>query len=141
MEIHNRTAFAHVLTLSGLLGIIVAMGVLTYQMALQDPVLFGGRTVPPTWTTIVFTTLLGGSIAVLFYSVVLDEVLHGWYDILTIAALLGQWGIPVGIYLSRNTGSSNLTGFIVILSSVLAVLSAVAMFGNYVRRCWPNPMT
>lgn len=138
METHNQTAFAHILTLSGILGIAAAMAVVTYQMALQDPVIFGGRSVPPAWTTTVFTTLLGGSIITIVYSTLIDEVLRGWFDIVTITAIIGQWGIPVGLYLSRDAGSNSLLGFSVILSSVLAVLTALAIFGNYARRCWPK---
>lgn len=138
METQNRTAFAHTLTLSGILGIAAAMCVITYQMALQDPVIFGGGSVPPAWTTTVFTTLLGGSIVTIFYSTIIDEVLQGWFDIVTITALLGQWGIPVGLYLSRNASSSSLLGFIVILSSMMAVLTATTIFANYARRCWPQ---
>lgn len=137
MERRDRTAFAHLLVVSGLLGIAAASSVAVYQALLADPVLLDGQQRVPDWTAGVFATLLGGSLAVLFYALVLDDVLEGWFDVVTGAAVLAQWGLPVGRLLTRSGASSGPAAILVLASGVLHMLVALAVLGNYLRRVWP----
>lgn len=136
MTIEDNSKFAHVLFLSGILGVAAAMVVPVYQGLLQDPVLYGGQQAVPSWTWQVFFVLLGTSFAALIYAFVLDTLFRGWFDIITGAAVLGQWGFPISFYLSTNAGVGNIISLFVIVFSVLNVLVALAVFGNYLRRGW-----
>lgn len=137
MESHDRSAFAHLLFVSGLLGIAAATSVAVYQALLADPVLLDGQQRVPGWTATVFAKLLGGSLAVLFYALLVDDVLEGWFDVVAGAAILAQWGLPIGLYLTRSGPSSGPAAILVLASGVLHVLVALAVLVNYLRRVWP----
>lgn len=137
--LHRRTAFAHSLALSGLLGVGVAAAIVVYQALLNDPVLLGGRQVVPAWTTTAFAMLLGGSLAVLVYATVLDELFHGWFDVVTGSAVLAQWGVPASFYLSGLPEVGISASFFVAVFAVLQALVALAFVGNYLRRAFPGP--
>ncbi|WP_237561233.1 hypothetical protein [Halococcus sediminicola] len=78
--------------------------------------------------------LLGGSLAVLFYGTVLDDVFAGWVDLLTIAALGGQWGIPIGIYLGTIVGAGSPAGLLVVVGYAFHTLAALAVAVTFIRR-------
>lgn len=137
MELHDRSAFAHLLFVSGLLGIAAASSVVLYEALLADPVLLEGQQRVPEWTATVYVTLLGGSLAVLFYALFLDHVLEGWFDVVTGAAIVAQWGLPIGLFSTRSGPSGGPAAILVLASGVLHVLVALAVLGNYLRRIWP----
>ena len=99
--------FAYVLRASGFVGLVAGFAVQLVIAVLQDPILLEGAQTVPGWMSRLVLPLLGGSLAVLFYGTVLDDVFAGWVDLLTIAALGGQWGIPIGIYLGTIVGAGS----------------------------------
>lgn len=133
----ERSIFTHVLVVSGVCGIAIGMALIVYQALLQDPLLFGGQRTIPSWVPFVFFTLIGTSLAMLFYAFVLDTLFRGWFDIVTGSALLGQWGLPVSLYLTATVTSGRTFYFLIIVFGTLNVLVALAVLGNYLRRVWP----
>lgn len=137
MELHDRSTFAHLLVVSGLLGIATATVIAIYQALLADPVLLDGQQRVPGWTTAVFAKLLGGSLAVVVYALLLDHVLEGWFDLATAAAILAQWGLPIGLALTGRDPGSGPAAILVLASGTLHALVALAILANYLRRVWP----
>lgn len=139
MQLQDRSAFSHFLFLSGLLGLAAGMAVAMYQALLLDPILAGSQQAVPDWTSIVFFAMVGSSLMILYYASILDPLFEGWFDIVTGIAIIGQWGLPVTLYLSTGTTIGGTISFLVIVFSGLNVLVAIAFFGNYLRRVWPGP--
>lgn len=105
-----------------------------YIALLRDPLLMGGAQSVPGWLGQIPMTLALGSLAVLFYGSVLDDVFKGWVDLLTLSAVGGQWGVPVGIYLTTVTDAGSPAGFLVVVGYGLSALAGFAVAATYLRR-------
>ncbi|ELY40850.1 hypothetical protein C497_02167 [Halalkalicoccus jeotgali B3] len=77
--------------------------------------------------------LLIGSLAVLFYSQVLDEAIAGWKDLVTLCAIGGQWGTPLGVYLSATVTATTLLDLLTLFGHMLHVFAAVGVSIAYLR--------
>lgn len=126
--------FAYVLKASGFVGLVAGFAVQLNIALLQDPILLDGAQSVPGWMSRLVLPLLGGSLAVLFYGTVLDEVFAGWVDLLAIAALGGQWGVPVGIYLGTVVGAGSPAGLLIVVGYAFHTLAASAVALAFVRR-------
>ena len=136
-RIDSRSAFANVLALSGYVGLAVGLCLEAYRLYLVDSAIGMGSA--PEWVTLSGSSLLVGSIVVLLYARVLDEVFAGWLDIAVIGLLAGQWGVALASYLDATVGGPGSPyGFFVIAAAGLYALVAVAAALNYLRRCWPT---
>ncbi len=125
--------FSFVLRLSGFTGLSVGFVAQFYIALLRDPILYGGAQSIPGWLSEIATVLLFGSLAVLFYGAVLDDVFEGWVDLVTICAVGGQWGVPLGVFLS-TTGAGSSAGLLVVVGYALHALAALAVAVTYLRR-------
>lgn len=135
----GRSVYAHLLVFSGFLGIAAGLGLELYRLTLIDHVL--GTGVAPYWVASARFTLLAGSLVVLLYGLVLDDLFKGWLDIVVISALIGQWGLPLSIYLdTTNGGLPSLYGFFGLACAGLFVSVGFATALNYGRRKWPFPI-
>lgn len=126
--------FSFILRLSGFTGLAVGFVVESYTALLRDPILYGGAQSVPGWLGAIPTTLLVGSLAVLFYGTVLDDVFEGWVDLLAICAVGGQWAVPFGTYLVTTTGPGSPAGLLVVVGYVFQALAALAVAITYLRR-------
>ena len=126
--------FAYILRTSGFVGLVAGFAVQLNIALLRDPILLDGAQSVPGWMGDLVLPLLGGSLAVLFYGTVLDEVFTGWVDLLTIAALGGQWGVPLGVYLGTVVGAGSPTGLLVVVGYAFHTLAALAVALTFVRR-------
>jgi hypothetical protein len=126
--------FAYVIRASGFVGLVVGFAVQLNIALLRDPILLDGAQTVPGWMNRVILPLIGGSLAVLFYSTVLDEVFTGWVDLLTIAALGGQWGVPSGIYLGTIVGAGTPAGLLIVVGYAFHTLAALAVAVTFIRR-------
>jgi hypothetical protein len=136
-RIDSRSAFANVLALSGYVGLAVALCLEAYRLYLVDSAIGMGSA--PEWVTLGGSSLLVGSIVVLLYARVLDEVFTGWLDLVVIGLIAGQWGVAIASYLDATIGGPGSPyGFFVIAAAGLYALVAVAAAINYLRRCWPT---
>ena len=126
--------FAYILRASGFVGLVAGFGVQLNIALLRDPILLSGAQSVPGWMNELVFPLIGGSLAVLFYGTVLDEVFKGWVDLLTIGALGGQWGVPIGIYLSYGQGMVSTTGLVIVAGYALHTLAAAAVALTFLRR-------
>jgi hypothetical protein len=136
-RIESQSAFANVLALSGYVGLAVALCLEAYRLYLVDSAIGVGSA--PEWVTLGGSSLLVGSVVVLLYARVLDEVFKGWLDLVVIGLIAGQWGVAVSTYLDATVGGPGSPyGFFVIAAGGLYALVAVAAAVNYLRRCWPT---
>ena len=126
--------FSFVLRLSGFAGLSVGFGVQLYIALLRDPVLYGGAQSIPGWLSQIPSPLLIASVAVLFYGAILDDVFKGWVDLLSLCAITGQWGVPLGIYLTTVTAAGSPAGFVTILGYGFNMLAAIVVTITYLRR-------
>ena len=126
--------FSYVLRTSGFVGLVAGFAVQLTIALLRDPILLDGAQSVPGWMSSLVLPLLGGSLAVLFYGTVLDEVFAGWVDLLTIAALSGQWGVPVGIYLGTVIGAGSPAGLLIVVGYAFHTLAALAVALTFARR-------
>lgn len=126
--------FSFILRLSGFTGLSVGFVVELYIALLRDPVLYGGAQSVPGWLSEIAPVLLFGSLAVLFYGNVLDDIFTGWVDLVTLCAVGGQWGVPLGTYLTVTTGAGSLAGLLTVVGYGLDVLAAVVVTITYLRR-------
>ena len=133
--------FAYILRASGFIGLVAGFALQLNIALLRDPILLDGTQSVPGWMSDLVLPLLGGSLAVLFYGAVLDEVFSGWVDLLTIAALGGQWGVPIGIYLGTIVGAGSPAGLLVVIGYAFHTLAALAVALTFVRRGRSNPKT
>lgn len=132
------SVFAQVLGLSGFLGLAAGLGLESYRLVALDQV-FGTGAVP-AWLETVRFAILAGSLVVVVYAMVLDELFHGWLDVVTICALLGQWGVPLSLYLdARTVSAANPFGLFGLICAGLFVAVGTAVVVNYARRSWPAP--
>lgn len=126
--------FPFILRLSGFTGLSAGFVAQLYIALLRDPILYGGAQPIPGWIGRIATTLLVGSLAVLFYGNVLDDIFKGWVDLVTLCAVGGQWGTPLGIYLSVTIGVGSTTGLLIVVGYSLQTLAAVVVAITYLRR-------
>jgi hypothetical protein len=126
--------FSFILRLSGFIGLSVGFVVELYAALLRDPVLYGGAQSVPGWVGSIASVLLFGSLAVLFYGSVLDDIFKGWVDLVTLCAVGGQWGVPLGIYLTVITSAGSLAGLLIVVGYGLDVLAAIVVTITYLRR-------
>lgn len=126
--------FAYTLRASGFVGLVAGFAVQLNIALLRDPILLDGVQTVPGWMSRLVVPLLGGSLAVLFYGTVLDDVFAGWVDLLSIAALGGQWGVPVGIYLGTIVGAGSPAGLLVVVGYTFHTLAALAVAVTFIRR-------
>ncbi|MDG5821808.1 hypothetical protein [Natronococcus sp. A-GB7] len=126
--------FSYILRASGFVGLAAGFGIEFYIALLRDPILYEGAHSIPSWLSAISVPLLIGSVAVLIYGVVLNEIFKGWVDLVTICALGGQWGVPLGIYLSASTGAGNPIALLVPVGYGLHALAAIAVAVAYLRR-------
>ena len=133
--------FAYILRASGFIGLVAGFALQLNIALLRDPILLDGTQSVPGWMSDLVLPLLGGSLAVLFYGAVLDEVFSGWVHLLTIAALGGQWGVPIGIYLGTIVGAGSPAGLLVVIGYAFHTLAALAVALTFVRRGRSNPKT
>ena len=126
--------FAYILRASGFVGLVTSFAVQLNIALLRDPILLDGAQSVPGWMSGLVLPLLGGSLAVLFYGTVLDEVFAGWVDLLTLAALGGQWGVPLGIYLGTVIGAGSPAGLLIVIGYAFHTLAALAVALTFVRR-------
>lgn len=120
---------ARLLAASGFLGVAGSFGLRLTAELLLDPIL-GGVSRPPDWIEPVSLALFAGSVVVVLYALLLDDVFPGWGDVLAAAALLAQWGLPVGMLLVAEQFSSPYLQLVVHASAVLHVLVAAVVAGN-----------
>lgn len=136
-RIDSQSAFANVLALSGYVGLAVGLCLKAYRLYLVDSAVGVGSA--PEWVTLGGSSLLVGSIVVLLYARVLDDVFEGWLDVIVIGLIAGQWGVAVSSYLDATVGGPGSPyGFFVIAAAGLYALVAVVVTVNYLRRCWPT---
>ena len=126
--------FTYILKASGFVGLVASFAVQLTIALLRDPILLDGAQSVPGWMSELILPLLGGSLAVLFYGTVLDEVFRGWVDLLTLAALGGQWGVPIGIYLGTIVGAGSPAGLLIVVGYAFHTLAALAVALTFVRR-------
>ena len=126
--------YAYILRASGFVGLVAGFAVQLNIALLRDPILLEGTQSVPGWMSDLVLPLLGGSLAVLFYGTVLDEVFAGWVDLLTIAALGGQWGVPIGICLGTVVGAGSPAGLLIVIGYAFHTLAALAVALTFVRR-------
>lgn len=128
------STFSYVLRISGFAGLTGGFGVQLYTALLRDPIIYSGTQLIPGWMSTVSSTLLIGSLAVLLYSHVLDTIFKGWIDLVAVCALGGQWGVPIGVYLSATLSQVALAGLVTLVGNVLHTLVAAVMTITYLRR-------
>lgn len=58
----------------------------------------------------------------------------GWVDLLTICAVGGQWGVPLGLYLTTTTGPGSPSGLLIVVGYVFQAFAALAVAITYLRR-------
>lgn len=126
--------FSHILRVSGFSGLSVGFGIEVYIALLRDPIIYGGSEPIPGWLSALSIPLLVGSLAVLFYGEVMNDVFHGWVDLVTLCALGGQWGVPAGIYLAATTGGGNPVALAIPIGYGFHTLAAGAVTVAYLRR-------
>jgi hypothetical protein len=136
-RIESRSAFASLLALSGYVGLAVALFLNAYRLYLVDSAIGMGSA--PEWVTLGGSSLLVGSIVVLLYARVLDEIFEGWMDLVVLCLVAGQWGVALWSYVDAMVGGPGSPyGFFVIAAAGLYALVAVVAAVNYLRRCWPT---
>lgn len=126
--------FSFVLRLSGFTGLSAGFVTQLYIALLRDPILYGGVQSVPGWMSEGAMALLLGSFAVLFYGAVLDDIFMGWVDLLTLCAIGGQWGVPLGMYLTVMTSAGSLAGLLTLVGYGFHVIAAVVVSITYLRR-------
>lgn len=133
----SQSPFANVLSLSGYGGIAVGLCVEFYRLYLLDSVLGVGSA--PPWLESSRFALLAGSLVVLMYTNIIDDVFEKWLDLVVLCILVGQWGVPLGYYLDATIGGAGSPyDFMVIICAGIYALVALVMAINYARRCWPT---
>lgn len=132
----SKSVFANILTLSGYLGLAAGLCLEFYRLYLLDSVLGIGRT-PPGLETSRFA-LLAGSVAILMYARIFDDVFHKWVDLAVLCLLIGQWGVPIWTYIDMTVGGPGSPfGFFTVVSAGIFAIVGVLIAINYTRRCWP----
>lgn len=135
-RIESRSTFANFLSLSGYVGLAVGLTLECYRLYLVDSAIGIGSA--PGWLAVSRFSLIVGSVVVLLYARVLDDVFEGWLDIVVGCLVIGQWGVTVWSYVDATVGGPGSPyGFLVIASAGLYALVAVVTALNYLRRCWP----
>lgn len=114
---------ARLLAASGFLGVAWSFGLRMIEELHLDPIIAGVAR-PPEWIDPVAFALFAGSVAVVLYAMVLDDLFHGWGDLVAVAALLAQWGLPAGMLLVAEQLSSPHLQLLVHASALLHVLVA-----------------
>lgn len=136
-RIESQSAFANLLSLSGYVGLAVGLCLEAYRLYLVDSAIGMGSA--PHWVVLGRSSLVVGSVVVLLYARVLDDVFEGWLDIVVGCLLVGQWGVAVWSYVDVMVGGPGSPyDFFVIASAGLYALVAVVVAVNYLRRCWPT---
>lgn len=136
-RIDARSVFANLLSLSGYVGLAVGLTLEAYRLYLVDSAIGMGSA--PEWVTLSRFSLVVGSIVVLWFARVLDDVFEAWLDLVVLCLVIGQWGVPVSAYLDTTIGGPGTPyGFFVIACAGLYALVAVSVAINYGRRCWPS---
>lgn len=128
----DRSGIAHLLVLSGLVGVGAGMGLELYRLAMLDPVV-GTRTVPE-WVEPARFALLVGSLVVFTYGMAIDDLFTDLRPIIGTCLVVGQWGLPLGIILDGRSGAaSSAFGFLALASTTLLVVGTLAFVGAYLR--------
>lgn len=125
--------FSYALRVSGLIGLTIGFGVQLYTAVLQDPIIYREAQLIPGWLSTVSTTLLIGSLAVLVYGQMIDEVVMGWIDLVALCAIGGQWATPIGVYLSATLTAGTPAGLLTLVGYALHALVAGVMSIAYAR--------
>lgn len=119
--------------MSGLAGVSAGFALVAYEFLLADDFLYGGVQTAPGWLETVQIMLLLGSIAVLVYASMVDEVFRGWLDVVTGLAVIAQWGLPASLYLDGIGGPGNVFGLLVVVCAAAHVLVGIVFTINYGR--------
>lgn len=127
----GTSTYARLLAASGFLGIAGSFGLRLMEELLLDPII-GGVVRPPEWIEPISVALFAGSVVVVCYALILDDVFAGWGDFVATGALLAQWGLPVGMLLVAEQLSSPYLQLVVHASALLHVLVAAVVAGNAV---------
>lgn len=136
-RIDSRSAFANLLSLSGYVGLAVGLTLEAYRLYLVDSAIGMGSA--PEWVALSRFSLVVGSVVVLQYARVIDDVFEGWLDLVVLCLVIGQWGVAVSSFLDATVGGAGSSyGFFIIVCAGLYALVAVFVAINYVRRCWPS---
>lgn len=128
----ETSMYARVLAASGFLGVAGSFGLRLTEELLRDPIVYGVSR-PPEWIDPIGLALFSGSVAVVLYALVLDDLFAGWGDVVAVAALLAQWGLPVGTLLVAEQLSSPYLQLLVHASALLHVLVAFVVSVNVLR--------
>ena len=126
--------FSFILRLSGFIGLSAGFVAQLHIALLRDPILYGGAQPIPGWIGRIATALLVGSLAVLFYGDVLDAIFKGWVDLLTLCAIGGQWGVPLGLFLTATSGAGSLAGLLTVVGYGLHAVVGIVVSITYLRR-------
>ena len=122
-----------VLKLSGLGGIAAGMIVGLYQVLLRYPMIFGEAVASPVWMVGAHVHFLGLGLVALFYGFMISDLFEGYLWVTAIAAIVGQWGIPIVILIASGLGIPPLNALQLPLALVnIAVI--VAFVVNFARR-------
>lgn len=127
----GTSTYARLLAASGFLGIAGSFGLRLTEELLLDPIV-AGVSRPPDWIEPIAFALFAGSVAVVLYAMVLDDIFAGWGDFVAAAGLLAQWGLPVGMLLVAEQLSSPYLQLLVHASALLHVLVAFVVSINVV---------
>lgn len=126
------SAYQRFLAGSGFLGIAGSFALRLTEALLSDPIVYGVR-VPPDWIDPVTATLFAGSVAVVLYATVLDDAFAGWADLVSLGAVVAQWGLPVGVFLVDEGLLGPYVQLVVEAAALLHVLVALTVAVNAAR--------
>lgn len=132
-RIGSQSTLANLLSLSGYVGLAVGLGLESYRLYLVDSILGTGSA--PSWLISSRLSLIVGSVVVLLYARVLDDLFENWLDLVILCMLIGQWGVPIWSYVDATmTGPSSPTGLFIVVSAGIYTFIAAITAINFARR-------
>lgn len=134
------SVLTHILCISGLLGIAAAFGLETYRVVMFNQTL--GTEAAPEWIASVRFTLLAMSLVVVVYATAFEHLFGGELDIVIGGALVGQWGMPISLYLdAQATDSVSLFAFGALACAAVFTAVALAVAVSYAQNYLLRPST
>lgn len=128
----GTSTYARLLAASGFLGVATSFGLRLTEELLLDPIVYGVSR-PPDWIEPIALALFVGSLAVVLYTLVLDDLFAGWGDVVAGGGLLAQWGLPVGMLLVAEQLAGPHVRLLVHASALLHALVALVVAVTVLR--------
>ncbi|TYT62089.1 hypothetical protein [Natrialba swarupiae] len=120
------------LRISALFGFAFGLGIGVYQMFTLDPMISTAHDGVPHWMRVTHIHVLGLSLVVFLYSLVLDDVFSRRRGLIVGLTVFGQWGVPLTLY-PLMVHELVILAPVQLLAGIVTVLVALAFAVGYTR--------